>query len=207
MKRIVLLFVSFLIIIPCFAQGDDYGWRSKYNNIAFNNSVMSQDGIPDLLSNYGVSYSVGRTFYLHSPIAGFLRFGIDATWLDLSYTSYKIKHITHSQTNIYQYHHGEVAMQVGPSLSMQFLGWMNLHGYFRYAPSYSLLYADDAFYGNYATFFTGGASLSLGAIGFGFEARWGECDYDVLYIKDNADVTNNRKIGYNGWRAYLTFKF
>lgn len=43
--------------------------------------------MPDLKSNYGASFTTGRTFYLHKPIGGFLRFGIDVTWFDLNYTN------------------------------------------------------------------------------------------------------------------------
>jgi hypothetical protein len=78
--------------------------------------------MPALKSNFSGSLSVGRTFYLHRPIGKFLRFGIDATWFDLNYTNYKIKHITHSETNNYQYHQGELAVQVGPSITLKPVG-------------------------------------------------------------------------------------
>ena len=86
-RKITLLLISILTVSVCFAQSDDDRWKKKYINLGFINTTMSQDGLPDLKSNYGVSFTVGRTFYLHRPIGGFLRFGIDATWFDLNYTN------------------------------------------------------------------------------------------------------------------------
>lgn len=208
MKRLFLMLISILTFSVCYAQGDDYGWRNNYINLGFINTTMSQDGMPELKSNYGASFTIGRTFYLHRPIGGFLRFGIDATWFDLNYTNYKIKHITYWGTDNYQYHQGEVSMHIGPSITIRPVGDLIIHGYFRYAPSFSALYADDKFYGNYATFFVGGASLSYGFIGFGFEARFGSCEYKEFGANRSENSTylfNNTK--YNGWKAYLTFRF
>lgn len=205
MKKIVVLVFLLLTVTVCLAQGDDYGWRRKYNNFSFINTTMSQDGLPDYKSNYGVSYTVGRTFYLHAPIAGFLRFGIDATWLDLNYTNYKFKHITDWNTTKYQYHQGEISMHIGPSLSLQF-GRLNIHGYYRYAPSYSILYANDSLYGNYSTFFVGGAAISYGAIGLGIESRTGGCNYKSIASYGDGDALPVAAT-YKGLRTYITFRF
>lgn len=117
-RKITLLLISILTVSVCVAQSDDDRWRKKYINLGFINTTMSQDGQPDLKSNYGASFTVGRTFYLHRPIGGFLRFGIDATWLDLNYTNYDIKHIAYWGTEEYQYHQREVSMHVGPSITL-----------------------------------------------------------------------------------------
>ena len=205
MKRIAILVISLLTASVCMAQGDDYGWRTTYNNLGYVNTRMIQEGIPDLKSNCGFSYTTGKTYYLHAPIAGFLRLGIDVTWFDINYTQYKIKHITYQETNTYKYHQGEVSMHIGPSLSLQF-GWLNIHGYFRYAPAYSIMYANDSLYGNYSTFFVGGASISYGAIGLGVESRFGGCDYKTVYA-DLEGYAGPISANYNGLRAYLTFRF
>lgn len=79
-RKITLLLISLLTISVCFAQNDEYKWRKKYVNLGFINTTMSQDGKSDLRSNYGASFTVGRTYFLHKkPIAGVFRFGIDAT--------------------------------------------------------------------------------------------------------------------------------
>lgn len=206
MKHITLLLVAIFSLITYSVQGQDNKLRNKYINLGFINTTMLQDGIPDLKSNYGVSFTVGRTYFLHKkPIAGFLRFGIDATWLDLNYTNYKIKHITYWGTDNYQYHQGEVSMHVGPSITLTPVKQFNINGYFRYAPSFSAMYKDDIFYGNYATFFVGGAYISYGVFGVGFEKRFGNCKYKELSDSKNAVAPS--KIGHNGWKVYITFRF
>lgn len=207
MKRLTLLLFFIITVSVCFAQNEEDRWRKKYINFGFINTTMSQNGMPDLKSNYGASFTIGRTFYLHKPIGGFLRFGIDVTWFDLNYTNYKIKHITYRETDNYQYHQGEVSMHIGPSIYIRPIGKLNIHGYFRYAPSFSALYADEIFYGNYATFFVGGASISYGVMGLGIETRFGDCKYKEFGSDGEEQGHSISKTKHNGWKAYLTFRF
>ena len=159
--------------------------------------------------NYGASFTVGKTFYLHKPIGEILRFGIDATWVHLNYTNYKVKHITYWGTDNYQYDQIEVAMHVGPSITVKPADKLYIHGYFRYAPSVSVLSAYETLYGNYATFFVGGASISYGVIGLGMECRFGDCKCNEFgdSTEDGAESSSVNKTKYNGWKAYLTFRF
>lgn len=207
-RKIILLFISILTVSVCFAQGDSNKSRKKYINFGFVNTKMSQDGMPELKGNYGASFTVGRTFNLHKKtIGGMLRFGLDATWFDLNYTNYKIKYITDWETENCQYHQAEISMHIGPSVTINPVGNLNIHGYFRYAPSFSTLYADDTFYGNYATFFVGGASISYGVIGLGIESRFGNCKYNEFYPDNDKETCISNKTKYNGWRVYLNFRF
>lgn len=182
-------------------------WRNDYISLGFINSKMSQNAMSDLKSNYGISFNVGRTFYLHRPIGEMLRFGIDATWCDLNYTNYKIKHITYWKTDNYQYHQGEISMHIGPSVTVMPVENLNIHGYFRYAPSFSILYADDTFYGNYATFFVGGVSISYDVIGLGIESRFGNCKYKEFGSDSDEQNLFMNKTKHNGWKVYLIFRF
>ena len=165
------------------------------------------EGQPDLKSNYGASFTSGRTIYLHNPIGDFLCFGLDATWCDISYTNYKIKHITYLGTESYQYHQGEFSMHIGPSITISPVENLNIHGYFRYAPFISILYAKESYYGNYTNSYVGGASISYGVIGLGIESRSGDCNYKE-YIPDgeemSSSIINNK---FKGWKAYLTLRF
>lgn len=206
-RKIILLLISILTVSVCFAQSDDDRLRKKYINLGFINTTMSQDGLPDLKSNYGAAFTVGRTYFLHKkPIAGFLRFGIDATWFDLNYTNYDIKHIGYWGSEEFQYHQGEISMHIGPSITLTPVKKFNINGYFRYAPSFSAMYMNGTFYGNYATFFVGGAYISYGVFGIGIEKRFGDCEYKELW-SDNEDAVAPSKMSHNGWKAYITFRF
>ena len=119
----------------------------------------------------------------------------------MAYTDYKIKHITSDATNSYRYGQWDLAMQLGPCLSI-LMGSMRLHGYFRYAPTYSILTKPEAKYGNYATNFVTGGSLTFGAIGLGAEYRFGDCRY-----KQFGPHRAGPKTEFTGLRAYLAFRF
>lgn len=194
MKNFLLSVFVLLTATVCLAQNDHYGWRTSYNNFGHLKSTLSLEGMHDLKSSFGFSYTTGKTYYLHAPIAGIMRFGIDVTWFDLNYAKYKVRQITHMYYDTFKYYQGDVSVHIGPSVSLQ-LGWLNIHGYIRYAPTYSVLYTSTSLYSNYATYFIGGASISLGGIGLGVESRMGERYYDPT-----SSINNGRKV-------YLTFRF
>lgn len=208
--KIILFFAFLFFIVAVQAQedGKEVKLRKKYINLSFTNMKMTQDGFPELKSNYGAAFTVGRTFYLHKkPIAGILRLGIDATWFDINYTNYKIKHITYWDTENYEYHQADICMHVGPSITVNPVGKLNIHGYFRYVPTFSGLYMDDAFYGNYASLFVWGGAISYGVIGLGIESRFGDCDYKEFGSDSEDEVSSKLKTSFSGWRTYLTLRF
>ena len=64
MKKITLLLISLLTASVCYAQGGYYdSWDKNYLNLGFVETTMSQDGRIDLKSNYGSSFTIGRTFF------------------------------------------------------------------------------------------------------------------------------------------------
>jgi len=215
-KTLLLIFLLSIQIPSIYAQesknkeGGPYSqenreWRKKYINLSFTNAKMSQDGIQDLKSNYGVAFTVGRTFYLHKPIAQILRFGIDATWFDLNYTNYNIEHITFWGTNKYQFHQGEISMHVGPSISFEPIKKFAVHAYIQYAPTFAALYTGDSktFYGNYASLWVAGGNISFGVIGLGIESRFGKTDYKPFGGSESENINSSL----SGFRAYLSLKF
>ena len=88
-KKIILFSVLVVSSICIYAQETSKEWRKKFINLSFTNATISQDNVQDLKSNYGVAFTVGRTFYLHKPIGDMLRLGIDATWFDINYSNYE----------------------------------------------------------------------------------------------------------------------
>lgn len=184
---------------------DNKEWMKMFINLSFTNAKILQDDVQDLKSNYGAAFTVGRIYYLHKPIANILRFGVDATWLDLNYTNYDIEHITYWETNKYQYHQGEVSMHVGPSVTFEPIKKFAAHAYFQYAPTFAVIYTGDSetFYGNYASLWIAGCNVSYGAIGLGIESRFGRTNYKPLGSLDSIDFSSS----ISGFRAYLSFKF
>ena len=61
--------------------------RAKYFNIGYvNQTVTDKTFGGKIKSDFGVSLSSGKTYYLHKkPIVGMIKFGLDWTWLDINY--------------------------------------------------------------------------------------------------------------------------
>ena len=210
MGKIKFLFLL-LLLSPIYAhsQTDDGYWTKRnYFNIGFVNTTMEQDGMPKINSNYGASLTFGKTFYLHKKaVANLIKFGIDATWFDLTYTNYDVKHITYWEEKKYQVHEAEFAMQVGPSLTVNPISKLNILGYFRYAPSYSCYYANEKFGGSYASYWVGGCSVSYSVIGLGIEARFGNGKFNNVLPIGSDESSGRTPVHTSGFRTYLTFKF
>ena len=205
-KGILLLLVTILATTVSFAQERRDNWRRPYADIGFSSSTMTNKDMPNLMSNFGISFSAGRTLYLHSkPMLGIARVGIDISWFDVNYTNYKIMNMTYSETEPMLYEQIELGVHVGPSITIRPCGRFNIHGYIKYSPTISSLYANNNIYGGYAPFFTKGVSVSWGNIGVGLELRSFECKYQEMGVKNNPEEVEATKI--EGWRAFVTFVF
>lgn len=202
--KAILLIILFVSSICSNAQETNKEWRKKFINLSFTNATLSQDNVKDLKSNYGAAFTIGRTYFLHKPIGDMLRLGIDATWFDINYTNYDIKHITYWDVNKYQYHQGEVSMHIGPSVTFEPFKRFTLHAYFQYVPTFTTLYTGDSktFYGNYASLWITGCNISYGVVGLGIESRFGKTNYKPLGSSDSGNINSSL----SGFRTYLTFK-
>ncbi len=220
MKKIFLLT---LILLACVqVYGQDSKPRKRYFNLGFARQDMKfEETDMTLKSNFGASLAFGRTFFLHkNPVAGMIRFGIDATWIDITYTNYKVEfremYEGEYESEKTDFHQAEIAMNVGPSITVTPVKNLSIHGYFRYAPSFSAFYDSDAVRGGYASYFLGGGSVSYGVIGLGVEARFGNCKYkefgggdseDDEYDGDSSSKSSSLKNKFSGMRVYLSFRF
>lgn len=211
MKKISLFTFMLFVCMTAFSQEEESKpdkLRSKYFNIGYAESKLKQDGFDQLKCKWGASFSVGKTFYLHKkPIANFIRFGIDATWFDLTYANYKFS-LDGGKEN---FHQAEAAMHVGPSVTFTPVNGLNICGYFRYAPTFSAIYstANDNYNLGYATRFVGGASLYYKFLGVGFESRFGNSKIEpfTAFLYDGMEGTDRIKTKLTGFRVYLTFRY
>jgi len=211
MKKISLLTVMLFACMTAFSQEEEIKptkMRSKYFNIGYAESKLKQDGFDQLKCKWGASLTVGKTFYLHKkPIANFIRFGIDATWFDLTYANYQFKFEDGKEN----FHNAEAAMHVGPSVTFTPVRDLNICGYFRYAPTFSAIYstANNNYNLGYATRFVGGASLYYKFFGVGFESRFGNNKtepFSAFLTDDDMDV-DKMKTKLTGFRVYITFRY
>ena len=180
----------------------------NYLNVGYSLTDMQLPGM-DPLNNYlGATLGIGHTFFLNNtPYAGFLHVGLDVTWLDLTYNSYRLKYVYSGEEESYEYHQGDIAMQVGPSATMRVAPNLNLHAYARYAPTFSCLYADDTFYSAYASYYVFGASLCYKRFGLGFDYRLGDCKYKSNASLSGEESFADEKTEFDGWRFHITYRF
>lgn len=219
------------------ADGTTFKARKKFQQIGYSYNTFSRKDGAQLKNNIGVSFTSGRSYYLHKPIAGRLRIGLDWAWTDINYASYKVNYIytdaatsTQSEaedddsdddryTNLTM-HGVDIGMQIGPSVTYAVTNDIQLHAYGRYAPAFSLLYDGDHVQGGFGNFCVIGANVSWKCIGLGIEGRFGGSTYKNLdsgdepedyadFVDDGIHIAPNEKgkTTYSGFRAYITFRF
>ncbi len=195
--------------------------RGRFTNIAFVYSKMSQGEMPKIHSDIGVAFTKGNTYYLHKPIAGMLRFGIDAVWTDISYANYKVNQYTPSYSSpsgfdLYDYsiHQVDLGLQAGLSATVNLFRRFQASAYFRYNPCLQVLSNDGEVQPGFANMFVGGVSVSYSFIGLGIESRFGRCKAKTYFNPDDIDenwsgFSGSDKVTtkLSGIRAYLSIRF
>lgn len=212
-KGLLLLLTSVFAVSSLFAQDVDI-LRRKYSQVSYGKNTFIHNNW-EMKSDFAVNFTSGRTFYLHEDeVAGLIRFAIDGTWTDFTYAKYTRPLLVDGKNNNYKFHQVDYALNVGPSVHINPIDDVFVHTYFRYAPAYSLFMGDKQIYGNYATYFVTGLSVSYNFIALGFEGRFGNCDYNniasakrIEQFKPNEENVLNAKVKHRGWRVYLSFMF
>lgn len=212
-KGLLLLLALLFATSSLSAQGVDI-LRRKYSQVSYGkNTFIHNDW--KMKSDFAINYTNGRTFYLHEDeVAGLIRFAVDGTWTDFTYSKYTRPLLVEGKNNNYKFHQVEYALNVGPSVHINPIEDIFVHTYFRYAPAYSLLMGDKQIYGNYATYFVTGLSVSYNFIALGFEGRFGNCNYNniasakrIEKFKPNEENVISDKVKHRGWRVYVSFMF
>lgn len=217
-KSLLLLLTALLAASSLFAQDVDI-LRRKYSQVSYAKNTFKHGDNWTMKSDLAVNYSSGRIFYLHEEeVAGLIRFAIDGTWTDLTYAKYSRTLPWEGKDKAYKFHQIDYSLGVGPSVHINPIDDIFVHTYFRYAPSYSLFMGDKQIYGNYATYFVTGLSVSYNFVALGFEGRFGNCNYNSLLsaekaakyieeLKTNPLNLLNQKVKNVGWRVYVSFMF
>ncbi len=232
MKQLLLFITAILFALPSFAQESDSTTlqsdkrvRKKFFNLSYSSAKLSPKGelvmegyegepIPldekyiDMKSDWGVSIVRGRTYMFHRrPLARIINIGIDVSFLDLNYAQYSVDYTDPDYPDdnaTLKLHKIDYGWQVGPSVTLTPGRRFTIAAYFRYAPTFSSIYYEDSYMGNYSTQFRTGASFSYGVIGCGFEASFGDCKYKNLI--GDLDLSST-KIKSKGYRVYLQFRW
>lgn len=157
--------------------------RSRYLNIGYvwqklkpTNEALQAE------SDYGVSLSWGRTYYLHRrPLLGMVKIGLDWSWLDVNYANYSLTSKsglagTELPVNLGA-HQVDIGMSIGPSVTVRPIGGLKVSAYGRFTPSCSLAILEEQTHADFVGFFNVGASVAWNAFSVGLEGRWGKAKY------------------------------
>lgn len=208
MKRLVSILVAVFLAFSTLMHAQDnenLKINSKYINFAFSASSMKQGGNKSVKSKGGASITLGNTYFIKPiSIGNVLRFGIDASWIDLNYDYFKVER-DHSASMVYD--QIEVAVQVGPSLTLTPTDLIRMSGYFRYAPTLSFLLGNNHKEVSYGSYFVGGINVSYKFLGIGVESRFGTAEYRPLELVGTIIERDRVKTNLNGYRIYLTINF
>ena len=212
-KGLLLILMSLLTASALYAQDVDI-LRRKYSQVSFGKNTFKLDDWK-MKSDFAINYTNGRTFYLHEDeVAGLIRFAIDGSWTDLTYAKYTRPLVVEQKQNNYKFHQLDYALNVGPSVHINPIEDVFVHTYFRYAPAYSLFMGDKQIYGNYATYFVTGLSVSYNFIALGFEGRFGNCNYQniasakrIKQFQPNEENVISERVKHRGWRVYVSLMF
>lgn len=176
--------------------------RSKYFYIAYGMTSLDRgNGQPKLNSDFAFSIGRGKTYYLHKkPLLGMIKFGLDWTFFDIAVAQYEEEDglYTRDDSDIYK---GEISMQFGPSITVNPIDFLKVNLYFRYDPTYSMIFNTDGneFKGNYGSYFNTGLAASYKVISLGYEYRWGSTSYKI----DDENQTWKTSGNY----FYISFRF
>lgn len=234
-KLLFIIAVLFLAMQGMNAQTRPEKARARYFNLSYGTQTLKnpEELGAELKSDYAFALSIGRTFYLHkTPLWGMVKFGLDCTWFDANFASYKVDEMDYSGYAGYDPEEDypsyddydddfsignyqlEMGMHFGPSVTVMPIKNLKVNAYFRYAPSASVFLSDDDASWGYGSFFVSGAAVSYKVISLGVEGRWGssKCsslEFDEEELDDSDDYFDTSKVKFNtsGMRAYVSLRF
>ncbi len=224
MRKTIKALILTMLMVVCAPKAfaldpDECGKaRGKFTNISFVYTNLKQEGYPKLHSDKGFAFTKGNTYYVTRPIAGCLRFGIDAAWIDLSYDNFKVKEKFIGENefdNEFDIHHVDLGMQVGASATLNLFKRFQANAYFRYNPALALMYNNDEVQCGFANLFNTGVCVTYYRVGLGIEARFGSSKINSYFANDNnyeddwTSAIGSRKVSttFSGLRAYIAIRF
>lgn len=191
--------------------------RNKYFYIGYINQKLTYQDISGLewKSDFGVSLGFGRTYYLHKkPLFNILKFGLDATWLDISYAKYSQSEGWVEPTDPEEdsddfdlgVHQVEFGLHVGPSITLNPANHLKLNGYFHFIPSASIVIMNDEANANYVSNFAVGGSIAYKAFSLGIESRWGKAKYNSFFVNEDVVDTDDTENDFDVNNTLLSSK-
>lgn len=230
-KVLVLILISVLCNMNLAAQGtgmtdheskqgsqsidDVFRKNRSYINIGYINQKMQATEYPDYNwnSSWGVGVSWGRTFYLHKHPIKNMKFGIDATFINIRGAKYKPMSLTGFKPTIndeeldvqddYQF---DMGVEVGPSLTIIPTGNLKINVYGRFSPTYSFFLISEDSKGAFTPYITCGGAISYKVISLGVQGMWGRTKIAHPALLDISDWQERTKLKISAVEFYISFR-
>lgn len=236
MKKIILALILALVgVASSYAETDVWG-KGRFTRIGYSWSQTAVEDNPVYDGKFGFFLVKGTTYHVHrNPIAKILKFGIDATWMDIQFSKYKSPTTSGNWTSEIDetigaddedggdFNIGHMALsysfEVGPSVSVApflllnnaALSHLKANLYFHYAPTFTAYLAsqdgDMEFAGAYVNNWTFGGNIVYRWIGIGIEGRWGSGKFKPVAFDSEGLGTDKYKRKFANTRLYVQFTF
>lgn len=187
--------------------------RDGYLSIEYGSSTFKQSGNPNIKSNLSVAFNLGHTYHLHKkPVGNVIWFDIDATWLNMAYSNFKVEHIDWQSTFKCQYHIPYIGLQVGPAISVVPIKDTQVHAYARYSPSVVCLITDkindnDNLSFAYGSSWNFGLEFNYRAIGVGLDYTFMDTKLPKLEFMSNSMSGEHQASVLQSLKFVLSIKF
>jgi len=218
MKTTFYSFVLLLFATGVFAQADTARITPKRNyiNLAYDHqkNIFDKGALPPetFKSWFGIAAEMGVTYFINekNPASDMLYFGIDLSYLDIQFNSFKMKDTDEGGNSRERFtNFANLGIQIGPSLTIMPRERVAVNLFIHYAPSvaaYALPSYDYIYYG-YAGYLTLGAKVTLRYVSLGVETRYTETK--LSYSGGNVEIksTNPLALKIPNTRVILGFRF
>lgn len=212
--------------------------KGRFLRIGYANAQTANETNPVEKSKYSFFLTKGTTYYLFpsKPIAGMIKFGIDATWFDIQYSKFKSLDESGDWTSEIpsggsndddfdlDFNLGTMAlgfgMGVGPSVTVapfirmkKALQPLRATLYFHYVPTLEMFMEsndeDTELSSAFCNMFKFGGEIHYRKIGLGIEGRWGASDFNPTYFDEELDRGDSSKYKrkFASTRFYVQFTF
>ncbi len=151
--------------------------KRHYINLSMGRQKIDYPNLDVMKSTESSSIEFGSTFFFNgrkpilTPGLGAIRIGLDFSYLDISYASFKLQDEYGDDVKTF---FGSIGMRIGPSVTITPLRKLNIRLYGHYAPSFTAYTLDKKFeevtYG-YAGYLAGGLQVSYMFLTLGIEMR------------------------------------
>lgn len=177
-------------------------WRrnNKYFNLGYALYTLDNRDLGNRWkSDFAFMLNSGRTFYLHRrPIGGMVKFGIDVTYLEVSYAKYSSgTRLSFDPDSEIQpdinlgTHQIDLSVQAGLSVAVNPIDRLKISAHCRFAPAASMVIIEDEFNVAFVPYVNFGGHIAWRFISVGVEGMIGTGRYSGASVNDDLDIESD----------------